>query len=328
MAERGKMDKILVTGENREHYLDLVPADFVHMMYEPDYITVGGYETNGKKAVPVAVMIVSKNGKELVINWLYVAEDKRSLGYGEELVDYAFTLAEENSLIHITAMVRRTEAHNTAGDPMDYFLSLGFGIAGHSENEWLVTPEEITVKIAALVKDTSAVSSISDQPDFVLKSRLNVASERIGEDSIPFIDKEVSCVYSENGKVAASLIVKNIGGIYIPVDYHSETNNPVCLLTMMVYAADRIVKQSGKDAYIYARFDNEKWQGMARSILAKSEPLEHDIMKAPINLDAIEGKAYEEWLEQEKKRTEALEAIPKVAEVIDIEYFSGVGIGD
>ena len=53
------MDKILVTGENREYYMNLVPADLVHMMYEPEYITVGGYETEGKKAVPVAVMIAS-----------------------------------------------------------------------------------------------------------------------------------------------------------------------------------------------------------------------------------------------------------------------------
>ncbi len=320
------MDKILVTGEDRECYTDLVPADLVHMMYEPEYTVVGGYESEGKTAVPVAVMIVSESGKELVINWLYVAEGKRNLGYGGEMVDYAFTLAEENSLSHVTAMVRRTEAHNMPGDPVDYFLSFGFDIIGTSRNEWLVTPGEITEKIAPLIKSTSAVSSLLDQPDFVLKARLNEVGTRIGEDSIPFIDKEVSCVYTENDKVVASILVKNIGGVYIPVDYYSETGNPLCLPAMMVYAADKIVKQSEKDAYIYAKFDNEKWQGMAKSILAKSEPLMNDIMKAAINIAAIEEKAYEEWLESERKRYEELEAIPKVAEVIDVEYFSGVGV--
>ena len=49
-------------------------------------------------------------------------------------------------------------------------------------------------------------------------------------------------------------------------------------------------------------------------------------MKAPVNLEELEEKAYEEWLERERKRYEELEAIPKVAEVIDVEYFSGVGV--
>ena len=40
-------------------------------------------------------------------------------------------------------MVRRTEVHNQPGDPIDYFLELGFKIAGQTENEWLVTPTEI-----------------------------------------------------------------------------------------------------------------------------------------------------------------------------------------
>lgn len=320
------MDKLLVTGETRNHYTDLVPADLVHMMYEPEYITVGGYEIKGKKAAPTAVMIASVNGDELIINWVYVTENKRNLGYGEELVDYAFELAKENSLKNVTAMVRRTDIHNMPGDPVDYFLELGFGIAGSSENEWLVTPDEITAKIAPLVKDTSAVSPLFNQPDFVFKSRLNKAGDQIGEDSIPYIDKDVSCVYKEDGNVVASLIVKNIGGVYIPVDYHAETINPLCLPTMMVYAADKVVKKSGKSAYIYMKFDSAKWQGMAKSILSKSEPLLHDIMKAPVNLEELEEKAYEEWLERERKRYEELEAIPKVAEVIDVEYFSGVGV--
>ena len=323
-AEREKMDKILVSGENREYYADFVPADLLHMMYEPGYTTVGGYETEEKNDVPVAVMIASKNGEDLVINWLYVAEDKRNLGYGGDLVDYAFTLARENSLKNIVAMVRRTEVHNQPGDPIDYFLELGFKIAGQTENEWLVTPTEITGRIAPLVKDTSAVSSISNQPDYVLKARLNETGERIGDESIACIDNDVSCAYMENGKAAASLLVKNIGGIYYPVDYHSETNNPVCLPTMMVYAAERIIKQSGKNAYIYAKFTNSKWQGMARSILSESTPLYHDIMMAPVNLDEIEEKAYEDWLESEKKRLEDLAAIPEVAKVVDIEYFSGI----
>ena len=327
-AERGEMDKILVTGENRKYYTDLVPADMVHMMYETEYITVGGYETEGETAFPAAVMIVSKNGKELAINWLYVAEDKRNLGYGGDLVDYAFELAEENSLPRVAAMIRRTEAHNMPGDPVDYFLSFGFGIVGTSRNEWLVTPGEITEKIAPLVKDTSAVSSLSEQPASVLKARLKEVGERIGEDSIPFIDKDVSCVYTKNGKVVASVLVKNIGGIYVPVDYHSETGNPACLPVMMVYAAGKIVEQSGEDAYVYAKFVDEKWQGMAKSILAKSEPLVHDILKATINIDAIEEKAYEQWLESERKRLEELEAIPEVAEVINIEYFSGVVVDE
>lgn len=187
------MDKILVTGENREYYTDLVPADIMHMMYEPGYTTVGGYETGDKTDVPVAVMIASKNGENLVINWLYVAEEKRNLGYGGDLVDYAFTLARENSLKNVTTMVRRTEVHNQPGDPIDYFMELGFRIAGQTENEWLVTA-----------------------------------------------------------------------------------------------------------------------------------PLYHDIMMAPVNLDEIEEKAYEHWLESEKKRLEDLAAIPEVAKVVDIEYFSGI----
>ena len=318
------MDKILVTGEDRECYTDLVPADLVHMMYEPEYTTIGGYETEGKTDVPVAVMIASKNGEDLVINWLYVAEDKRNLGYGGDLVDYAFTLARENSLKNVTAMVHRTEVHNQPGDPIDYFMELGFRIAGQTENEWLVTPAEVMGRIAALVKDTSAVSSISNQPEYVLKSRLNEIAERIGDDGIACIDKDVSCVYTENGKAVASVLVKNIGGIYYPVDYHSETNNPFCLPTLIVYAAEKIVKKGGKNAYIYAKFTNSKWQGMARSILAESTPLYHDIMMAPVNLDEIEEKAYEHWLESEKKRLEDLAAIPEVAKVVDIEYFSGV----
>ena len=128
------MKTVLVADNDRGYYNDMLPGELMFLLYDPDMILVGVVDETDEGAVPAALMILcGGKDKTAILEWLFVKEEYRGRGIGEDLMMQAFALAKETKTGILRAKMRLTKDMPDKGKKdRDGYASNLYG-----QREWL-----------------------------------------------------------------------------------------------------------------------------------------------------------------------------------------------
>ena len=200
------MKTVLVREADKEYYNDMLPAELMFLLGDPDMILLGVVDETEKGAVPAALMILSAaSEKQPVLEWLYVKEEYRGRGIGEDLMLQAFELAKQGRTGVLYAKLRLTKESPKKGKKdrdgfsaelygqRDWLDSFGFYWDESQDNEWMFfVADMIDAKPEIFDKKNSNIKSFGALSKTIRGKFIKRIAEAYGSEISEAIDPDAS----------------------------------------------------------------------------------------------------------------------------------------
>jgi len=336
------MKTVLVREADKEYYNDMLPAELMFLLGDPDMILLGVVDETEKGAVPAALMILSAaSEKQPVLEWLYVKEEYRGRGIGEDLMLQAFELAKQGGTGVLYAKLRLTKESPKKGKKdrdgfsaelygqRDWLDSFGFYWDESQDNEWMFfVADMIDAKPEIFDKKYSNIKSFGALSKTIRGKFIKRIAEAYGSEISEAIDPDVSCVLHYGDDILSVLLVLNTDDTYTPIFFRSVDKSLDGIEELAAFAANAAIEKSDEIAILHMVWKDKEKMQKVKEVLGDVPPVETMLMVADADAPERLMKDYEEDRETLKKVEELVAQIPTKFRVVDVEYMSGVVLDD
>lgn len=336
------MKTVLVREADKEYYNDMLPAELMFLLGDPDMILLGVVDETEKGAVPAALMILSAaSEKQPVLEWLYVKEEYRGRGLGEELMLQAFALARQGGTGVLYAKLRLTKESPKKGKKdrdgfsaelygqRDWLDSFGFYWDESQDNEWtFFVADMIDARPEIFGKKQSNTKSFGTLSKTERGTYTKRIAETYGPEIAEAIDPDVSCVLRAGDEILSILLVISADDIYTPILFQSADRDLDGLAQVASFAANAAIEKSDEIAILHMEWSDPEKMQTVKAAIGDIPPMETMMMVADADAPERQMKEYEEDRELLKRAEELVAQIPTKFRVVDVEYMSGVVLED
>ncbi len=329
------MRVLMIGDKDKKYYEDMVAPQLRFMLHRSELFTFGLIkEDEDGKAEPVGVAIVSDEGRDFILQWLYVPEECRGMGYGDILIDHLFSLAEEYEKERVGVKIWDTtgtdEEDHGIEFLIDYFRERGFVESAPGEVNILVNADLLVdKKVPGKKNEDYDIKSLCDLPQAIERTIKERIREERGTAYADGIDSAVSMVYQSEGKVLAAFTIRGIDSTFMPVELHiSQSVIKRNIIGNLIVETFEAVYGKNKNSTVYLECSRYEQLAGILPLFEKGLRLESRTFYAVASEISLDEKRLIEEIEMEKKADELVESIPAAMEIVDVEYFSGVDTGD
>ena len=203
-----------------------------------------------KTHLPCALLIYSAaRGDHLDIEWLYVYEDYRGEGLGEELMDAAFQLGKSSGLSYVCVRLEgELNTKKNADLVRDYLMNYGFDAGMPEKGDWELTFSDFEASpFYRRVGDNPDAKTCAAFGERETRQYLKQNYEKLKDapfydfnKALAVYDPELSIVVVKNGEVKGILLTTARDGILFPLllEYGGDTDVLNQLVWTLYYDAD------------------------------------------------------------------------------------------
>ena len=336
------MKTLIIHETDREQYYDMLPGELMFLLYDPSVILFGKIDETEQGAVPAALMILSAaSEREPVLEWIYVKEEYRGRGIGEDLMMQAFTFAKQlgNNVLRARMRLPKTTPKTGKKDKDGYVAELygqrewldsfGFYWDESQANEWMFfVSDMIDAKPDIFKKKYSGVKPLAVFSKAMQGKIMKKTREMFGDDVTDALDLEVSSVLADGDELLSMLLVMRTDETYTPICFQSAGHDLEGLLPVAAYAANAAIEKSDDIAMLHMVWKNENMMRSVKDVLGDVPPVETMMMVADADMPERLKRCFEEDREDIRRMDELVEKIPTKFHVVDVEYLSGVVLED
>ena len=325
-----------ISEKNIPYYLDLIPTDFHSLIYREEFTAFGLIDEKDGKAIPAGLMILSGQDPEVTsIEWLYISEEYQGQGHGDDLIAFAMEMAKRCKLDRVQLKTYIPEWQETI-EPEEgmyslesWFLERGFLHYFSNMTDKVFYFD--TMKKDIVCKNTTKcddVVSFSKLPESVMSGFLLRLQKTYGFSYSKSIDMDNSVAILKDKKIAMALTVRRFGNTFIPADIYisSAGLKKKDVLKLVITFMQKAYNEVGDEGFLHLTCKNDSPLTAIQGLFEDGKAITAITSRASVNSyeEQIEEIKYE--LASEKAYQKGIDAIPENAEIVEIEYLSGVQI--
>ena len=314
----------ILNREDMPLFMGLIPNELKTHIFFPGTVVAGEAAKGEDGEVPVAGMILTLLKQEEVgIEWLWVEEELRGEGIGEDLLMLAFDIAKADDRTSVTAKIYTGDEEYFA-DALGatYFMERQF-YHKREEDLWIITKKDfampnltrldrnlyhpfISKKLGSAVANTGAartikpLSAVSDEV-LMAASGPGAVISRYRED----LDRDMSCVCMEGDVVRGACLLLHVKDSYWPIYLRGDCAQTVKQLVYTCFVEGKDILNQG--GLVTAVLGGNKKKAFFRELFPKAEPIRVTVLAAEKDVPEKEQKlikeeaAYWERMEQKER---------------------------
>lgn len=325
-----------IAEKNIPHYLDLIPTDFHSLIYREEFVPYGLLDVKEGKATPAGLIILSASEPDVIsIEWLFVAEEYQGQGCGDQLVSFAMDMAQKCKCSRVQLKTYRPEGLDLTApeDGMysvdDWFLERGFFRRFTSGIDKVFyfdsIKKDLVFKEPPKCDDVISFSELSQD---LMNKQLERLKKTYGYSFGKSIDMDKSVAIIKNSKVAMAFTVRRFENTFVPTDIYTsaKTWNKTDAIKMVLAFMRKAYNETGDNGFLHLTCNEDDPLFAITGLFEDGKAVTATFLQASAYSyeEEIEEIKYE--LAADKEYQKGLDAIPETAEIVEIEYFSGVQI--
>ncbi len=259
MIVNSNIEIVSILPEHFSFFETYDPLDKLELAVLPGAFAIGAFDRgeDGKRTLPVALMVVTKGQNSLVCEWLAVALKYRGREIGGTMLRLLFEAAEKMGYETVTACFSEKTDEIARDYCLQRFFEKSNGCMGRyimSASDFIAEGKFSEIRAGDPCFSLREAESriINEASAFAKRARiLHTLSD--GEIAWNIADPDLSVIYTDGEKVRGVIVVAENDDIYTPVLLAGESQDEVNTLIAESLKRLKNKPRSGKEICIYVR---------------------------------------------------------------------------
>ena len=332
------MEIYRIDPSNARYYQDLIPADFVSLLYREELVQFGIVDEKDGEGIPAGLMVVSTADPDAyTIEWLFISKEYQGNGLGDDFISFLMEMAKKDGKPYVllrsyTIQGAEEPEYEEGAYPLEsWFRDRGFAEFSSDVSDRIYYFNAMKSDLVSEgLKQYDAALSLKDVSDKELENLYKYLEKKYGYSFKASIDKDVSAAVIDGGKLKMAFIVRRFGDAFVPLEVYSPDNkwNGDTFKNLLLSTLKNCCEATKGEGYIHFCGAGRKMLSAIDGLFEESSAVESTLSRAPSDSYDRLLRAVNYDMIQTKESRKALEAIPEDAEIVDVEYYSGVRINN